>query len=160
MSAAGHNYMGISSKVSPIEEARRLTPFGPSSILMRADVSLTKENCLGKTTASVQASMALTRIRDRSTNPPRGVKLGLSILCPSHLERCPTMVVMAGHCASRGMYNRVTNTTPCGIYPYHQLLSQFRLRDSQLFDHYKDAQKKSMAVFFASCTFYAPRCYR
>ena len=27
------------------------------------------------------------------------------------------------------------------------------LRDLQLFDHYNDAQRKSPAVFFASCTF-------
>jgi hypothetical protein len=37
------------------------------------------------------------------------------------------------------MFKRVANVAPLGIYPYHQLLSQFRLRDSQLFDHYNDA---------------------
>jgi hypothetical protein len=45
------------------------------------------------------------------------------------------------------IFNNGINVTPFGIYPYHQLLSQSRLRDLQLFDHYNDAQKEPLAVF-------------
>jgi hypothetical protein len=45
------------------------------------------------------------------------------------------------------MFNCVPNVTPFGIYPYHQSLSQSRLRDSQLFDHYNDAQKNQWQSF-------------